>query len=157
MQHSESAEGLREFTERIVRSALEKLQLESSGRRVIGTEFELRACVTLARLAPILIAQPRRAGGEPERQEFPPDLDPAEAERLLRELQRGAPDPDDVLNENHNLMPPAINQQTGATCVKPFPMIPEDSRSAQIVSTITADRTSSRQRLRCWRSGSRSS
>ncbi|MBC8105366.1 MAG: hypothetical protein H7Z14_02155 [Anaerolineae bacterium] len=102
MQNSESAESLRAFTERIVRRAMEKLHLEASGQRTIDTDFELRACVTLARLAPILIAEPRGARIQSDLQEFPPDLDPVEAERLLRELQRGCPDPGEVLNGNGN-------------------------------------------------------
>ena len=40
---------------------------------------------------------------EPSRQEFPPDLDPAEAERLLRELQNGAPTSLDEAPSEENL------------------------------------------------------
>ena len=91
MQDTDSAIGLREFTEQIVRHAMERLHREACGDKKIGNDFELRACIVLARLAPVLIGPEIKPNSHSELQEFPPDLDPQEAERLLRELQCGRP------------------------------------------------------------------
>ena len=95
MQNADSAIGLREFTEQIVRHAMERLHREACGEKKIGNDFELRACIVLARLAPVLIEPGNKRNSDSELQEFPPDLDPQEAERLLRELQCGRPLDDD--------------------------------------------------------------
>ncbi len=71
-----------------ISAAVEKLTDEAIGERVIQHELELRACISLARLAPALL---RSAAAEQRKNDtpiLPPDLPPEEAYRLLAELDR---------------------------------------------------------------------
>jgi hypothetical protein len=68
-----------------------KLAREADGQQTIERETELRACITLARLAPVLLsAHPQRQVGADDDSPGPrihPDCPPEEAERIIAEAE----------------------------------------------------------------------
>jgi hypothetical protein len=85
---------LRDRLARAVGDAIDLLADESVGRTSkLVNDRQLRACMALARLAPVLLCMKPRAEAEPlwaHTPECPRHLDPDEAERMLTELERGA-------------------------------------------------------------------
>ena len=89
MSETITVASLRERILRAVDDSITKLARAASGEQAIRYDCELRACIVLARLAPILVAEATRAKSkatqseETRWQELPPDLSLAESERLL--------------------------------------------------------------------------
>lgn len=62
--------------------ALAKLAAVAAGADTFGNDHELRACVAIARLAPLLFI--KGAESQPVRSPYHPDHSPEEVQRLLR-------------------------------------------------------------------------
>jgi hypothetical protein len=87
MSETITVASLREQLLPAIARAIALLEEEVSGQRHIENDFQLRACMQLARLAPFVLAQNKSAQSdqleEEEMQELPPDLPLEEAERLF--------------------------------------------------------------------------
>src|SRR5262245_45252044 len=98
MAETPTVSSLREQLLPAILRAVSVLEGEAAGQRLIENDFQLRACMQLARLAPIVLMQSRAAKPaepeSPEMQELPPDLPLEEAERLLALMEA-----DDPINE----------------------------------------------------------
>jgi hypothetical protein len=85
---------LRDRLAHAVGDAIDVLADKSVGRTSkLVNDRQLRACIALARLAPVLLCIRPRAEQQPlwaNTPECPRNMDPVEAERLLAELERGA-------------------------------------------------------------------
>ncbi len=88
-QSDETSDALRVKLIRAVRFAIAKLAAEAMGEQAIRTGNELRACIVLARLAPVVLAEVAKNELPPII--LPPGLSEEEADRLLEALE-AAPD-----------------------------------------------------------------
>lgn len=96
MEETITVASLRERLLRAVDGAVARLENEATGDGDFKGDYEIRAAITPARLAPIFLVQsPAKAKAcEPQgplMQELPPDLPLEEAERLLRILESDDP------------------------------------------------------------------